>query len=92
MANVNNNIVSSSFIKLPEIKYYDLYTGTDVKQNTILGDATFETLRWYNDADKFSETWLLRHGTGASSGIFYILGYPGAADNDAGFRVTLIQE
>ena len=63
-------------------KYYDKYNGISAINNKILGDATWETSRWYNDGAYFfsddslwnpNRAWFVRGGQAedlSDSGIF----------------------
>ena len=88
-------------IPFPESKYYDKYTkGTDnstiTKEKAILGDATWETMKWYQDFGGYfnnSETPFSRRGgdynLSHKPGIFYT-GSNYGFRSDYTFRLSLI--
>ena len=76
MANWNNNSASSGFNNLPEGKYYDKYIienpgdNSIIKEKSILGDATWETVNWYSDSGTFyneDNPWIDRGGSSSNS-------------------------
>ena len=85
-------------ISFPESKYYDKYTkgissADTTKEKAILGDATWETMYWYNDGNYFSTDCspFSARGTGNNKqpGVFSIMstsnGYTGSS-----FRISLM--
>ncbi|MBQ7140347.1 MAG: hypothetical protein IJO32_02455 [Bacilli bacterium] len=100
MGNWDEQISKSKFSKLPVSKYYDLYQGTSssniTKEKAILGDATFETMKWYSDNASFvyaSTPWASRGGNfniSSNAGVFYSYNHDGYAYIDYSFRSTLI--
>lgn len=100
MGNWANNTASSSFTTLPTSKYCDLYHGISLnsitKEKSILGDATYETMKWYSDYPGFvydSSPWAVRGGffnNTSDAGVFYSSIGNGAALNRFSFRSTLI--
>ena len=97
-----NGTTKTNGKSFPESKYYDKYTNgtsdnTITKEKSILGDATWETMNWYQSYYYFIYTnypWFHRGGyydNSANAGIFYFSnGYYGQAYDTASFRVTLI--
>lgn len=79
---------------ISEKKYYQLYQKTSSNGND-LGDAIYETPRWYSDNYKFvnSSNIVFRRGGGyqvpGSAGAFYCSRATGAAYEYNGFRVCL---
>ncbi len=53
MANYNDTIASSGFVSMPNAKYYDKYTNTDINfacnDSSCLSHSLLETNNWYND-------------------------------------------
>ncbi len=102
MGNYASTTSSSGFTTFPSSKYYDLYNGTILsnitKEKAILGDATWETMKWYSDNDVFvtaSTPWFMRGGSYSSNarvGVFYSDSHAGSANNVAAnsFRPLLI--
>ena len=100
MGNWNNTVLYSSFTngKFPNKKYYDLYKGNDSNditiEKSILGDATWETMKWYSDHSAIVKTgapWFTRGGYSEdnnTAGIFHFASYYGGS-NDA-WRPVLI--
>ena len=102
MGNYNDMIGSSGFESMPESKYYDKYTSSDVltacNGNECLSHGLSETRIWYNDfllkVDD-SYYWMLRSGRYNNNydvGIFYsshsVIQAAGASDGS--FRLVLI--
>jgi len=77
----------SSPVAFPVSKYFDYYTGTnEVKDDIILGDATWEIRRWYNETFSMiyaSNPWFYRES------VFSTREDDGSADNYT-WRATLI--
>ena len=101
MANYNNKLGNSGFTKMPNSKYYDLFTDSNFDTacgSTICyGQALIETKKWYNDMTEFlsdNQQWLGRGGRSINridAGIFstgYTNGRSGI--NYYGFRTTLV--
>lgn len=92
MGNWANIIGDSKFKVLPESKFYDLYNGTSnnniTKEKSILGDALYETLRWYSDGNFIRSNsnrnqWFARGGPyslSSNSGIFFSSGSLGSTN------------
>ncbi|MBE6153185.1 MAG: hypothetical protein E7166_03045 [Firmicutes bacterium] len=88
-------------IAMPEIKYYDRYSGINTdgiitKDLAILGDGTWETLRWYSDyyytVDP-SYPWMGKGGKYSyeeSGGVFASNGQRGASYSSSSWRAILI--
>ena len=80
MANYNDVIADSGLITMPEIKYYDKYTTSDVNtacnNKECLSHSLLETVNWYDDVCQMlaaSYPWLVRGGYynhQATAGIF----------------------
>ena len=91
---------TTSGISFPESKYYDLYKGSSVSTITmlksIMGDATWETVRWYSDSAAFVYTsypWAYRGGVysnTSNAGVLSSSQNPGNVGNNLSFRTTLI--
>ena len=81
-------------------KYYEKYTGTSngtpTSTNSIKGDATYETMRWYSDNASFpfgSVPWFDRGGNYSNAsyaGAFHSNPNNGTSNSIFGFRVALI--
>ena len=81
-------------------KYYEKYTGTSLEdstaENSIKGDATYETKNWYSDLAYFPAAlnpWSLRSGLyfiSSDAGAFYSSNHNGTSSGNNGFRVVLI--
>ncbi len=104
MGNWGNNINKSEFSIFPsESKYYDLYQGTSIStitlEKTILGDATWETMKWYHD-DIYSYSssnysWISRGGYYSNeeeSGIWQFDNYTGDSLSRCTFRTVLVSQ
>ena len=100
MANVNFIFQSSGFGKLPDKKYYDLYSYDNniyqvICDNNCLGQAFFETRNWYSDLNNTPTSdnpWVMRGASGSYgslAGIFHVNTTSGTGSNTYGFRVTL---
>ena len=93
MGNYNKTVANSGFSKMPDAKYYDLYTSTNI---TGLGHALEETQNWYSDYSSnltTSEPWIGRGGSSAhpdNAGIFFYTLHEGS-NNDINhtFRAVL---
>ena len=95
MGNYNKNVANSGFSKMPNDKYYDLYTSTNI---TGLGHALEETQNWYSDYSSnltTSEPWIGRGGSVThyeNAGIFFYTLHEGSenlGDPKHTFRVVL---
>ena len=101
MANYNDVISESGFITMPDSKYYDKYTTSDVNTacngSTCLSQGLSEVNGWYNDyTNMISDThsWMVNGGgyyTSTNAGIFGyaysgVLGNAGAGFS---FRLTI---
>ena len=94
-ANINK---SDGFTIFPESKYYDLYQGTSQGlmpiEKSILGDATYETRKWYSDNTYVvddSSPWGCRGGDiyySVAHGVFDWLS--GTNDHSFSFHTVLI--
>ena len=79
MGNYNDIIGYSGFTTMPDSKYYDKYTTTNIwtacNSGECLSHALSETRGWYNDIRVMineTEAWMMRGGSnGAGRGIFY---------------------
>ena len=67
MANYNDKVTGSGFVTMPESKYYDKYTSSDIltacNGNECLSHALSETDTWYNDKSRFifeDYSWMVR--------------------------------
>jgi len=84
---------TSGSISFPKAKYYDLYQRTSyndvTKTKSILGDATWEVMKWYSDNIDFvnnSYPWFIR----GNGGIFSFNNTHGGGVIAYSFRTTLI--
>ena len=100
MGNYNNQVGSSGFISMPELKYYDKYTAEDVSLacngSVCLSHTLSEIAGWYNDLTRSfnaSGPWSTRGGycnSGQPSnmaGIFYF-NNAGGRNYNATFRLV----
>ena len=93
MGHVGSNL-SPFKVNPSEQKYYDLYTNSPInKTSAILGDAAWETKKWYSD-NYSSSQWANRGGYAGSisnsSGIFYNGVCGGHSDANCSSRTVLI--
>ena len=98
--NLNNNVRMSGFTVMPEKKYYDPYnfdnSVTNLKDKSIMGDALWETRKWYSDeTDVLNDNhpWTMRNSYythGERNGIFAIYAWDGGAGPQNSFHVILI--
>ncbi len=102
MANYNDTIASSGFVTMPNAKYYNKYTVSDVNTacngSECLSHSLSETIGWYNDYRAMvSEEypWLSRGGVYLSpdngAGIFYFYADVyriGIVENEGSFRLV----
>ncbi len=94
MGNYNKQAGSSGLtVSGVPVEHIDIYSGTSVAASH-LGDATGETVRWYNDFAYFvtsSYTWFLRgsyYDNGDNAGVFYFGSFDGQRHERNGFRVV----
>ena len=88
----------AGFKILPEPKYYDLYNGTSstntTKEKAILGDATYETMRWYSNYSIFvfsHSPWFIRGSYfDIGDGLFFMNIFVGSGAIPNSFRTILI--
>jgi len=102
MGNSNGSISGSGFTTLPIAKYYDSYVKTNeeyvIKEQAILGDATWETIYWYADGADTNlvsdeNSWIYRGGIATSnedSGVYYFYRTPTMAAPGYTFRTVLM--
>ena len=99
MGNYNNTLEESGFNKMPESKYYDLYTTEDAStacnSGICYGQALSETAGWYTDIAHFlnSSPWMLRSGLYSDyigTGVFAFSGsIDGSASSNNSSRFTV---
>ena len=102
MANYNDFLSVSGFTEMPELKYYDRYTGTGVydacKGDECLSHGLSETKGWYSDYGNFLynlNPWMIRGGSYAATDKFagiFAFDIPwncGSVSSDTSFRITL---
>ena len=96
MGNYNDTIGSSGFESMPESKYYDKYTSSDLLTacdgNECLSQGLSETAGWYNDYQTMTRSWLMRsafYGDGRISGIFVFGQLNGNYLNSVSFRLVI---
>jgi len=104
MGNYNGTIKNAGFSAMPEAKYYDKYTTTDMltacNGGVCYGHALSETNWWYGDFSGFLDAtypWMRRgggHNDKSTAGLFYHASY----DEDGGkwkfynsFRITITE-
>lgn len=101
MGNYNNTIGDSGFTTLPDRKYYDKYTTTNLRTacngGICYGHGLSEVSNWYGDYFNLvnaSDPWFLRggdYGNGFSAGSFFFDNYgSGNADNGWSARSVLV--
>ena len=102
LLNYSNTQEKTDGISFPEAKYYDKYTKGDesndipTKEKSILGDATWETMGWYQDYAYFPFAYYpfsIRGGNDSSTtdaGAFYSNNDFGDASTFSSFRFALI--
>ena len=92
MGNYDNKIGNSGFSNLPEVKYYNTYTGTSYQ-----GHALSETSGWYGDHAYFVDSnasWFVRgglNGSNTSGGMFRFNYGNGSNDGAHGFRLAVVK-
>ncbi len=99
MGNYDNTIGSSGFSKMPESKYYDVYTtynaDTACNVGICYGHALSETSDWYADFENFLGSdipWMIRGGSyydDMNAGVFYFNYYNGDTYNSYSSRFTV---
>ena len=103
MGNYNDTIGGSDFESMPESKYYNKYTSSDIytacNGSECLSHGLSETAGWYDDQkimDAGNAAWIYRSGVsndGKSSGIFHYRNTSGSIYNgynfDGSFRLVL---
>ena len=100
MGNYNDTIGSSGFSAMPDSKYYDKYTTTDMltacSGGICYGQSLSETNNWYSDTNVFvssSSSWLLRGGRyiiDVGAGAFGYGDTSGGAVSSYGFRMVMV--
>jgi len=99
MGNYYNTTNTTYFAKLPESKYYDVYTiasNSSCTLTTCGGHALFETASWYSDYAGFVDSfypWFRRGGdyfNGTYAGAFYSYYNNGYSLFNYGFRSVLL--
>ena len=100
MGNYNDTIGSSGFSAMPDSKYYDKYTTTDMLTacdgGICYGQSLSETNNWYSDTNVFvssSSSWLLRGGRyiiDVGAGAFGYGDTSGGAVSFYGFRMVMV--
>ena len=100
MGNYNDTIGSSGFSAMPDSKYYDKYTTTDMltacSGGICYGQGLSETNNWYSDTNVFvssSSSWLLRGGRyiiDVGAGAFGYGDTSGGAVSYYGFRMVMV--
>ena len=100
MGNYNDTIGSSGFSAMPDSKYYDKYTTTDMltacSGGICYGQSLSETNNWYSDTNVFvssSSSWLLRGGRyiiDVGAGAFGYGDTSGGAVSYYGFRMVMV--
>ena len=99
MGNYNDTIGSSGFSAMPDSKYYDKYTTTDMltacSGGICYGHGLSETYNWYGDYDTFISSdnpWLVRGGRyddEKNADILAFLNNNGGAGSAGGFRSVI---
>ena len=101
MANYNDTIASSGFTSMPESKYYNKYTTSDVNTacngSACLSQGLSEITGWYNDYRTMirdANPWMVRGGSNSdntSAGVFHFgtTNYMGGAYNGHSFRLVM---
>ena len=100
MGNYNDTIGSSGFSAMPDSKYYDKYTTTDMltacSGGICYGQSLSETNNWYSDTNVFvssNSSWLLRGGRyiiDVGAGAFGYGDTSGGAVSYYGFRMVMV--
>ena len=100
MGNYNDTIGSSGFSAMPDSKYYDKYTTTDMltacSGGICYGQSLSETNNWYSDTNVFvssNSSWLLRGGRyiiDVGAGAFGYGDTSGGAVSHYGFRSVMV--
>ncbi|CDE95712.1 unknown [Clostridium sp. CAG:914] len=100
MGNYNNTIGSSGFTTLPDRKYYDKYTTTNLRTacngGICYGHGLSEVSNWYGDCFNLvngSDPWFLRGGGylgDSSTGTFYFDNSRGRAYDSWSARSVLV--
>ena len=100
MGNYNNTIGSSGFTTLPDSKYYDDYTSTNLltacNGGICYGHGLSEVRNWYGDYAYFVGAgfpWFLRGGScsdDSSAGTFSFSNYGGSASSNRAARSVLV--
>ena len=100
MGNYNNTIGSSEFSKMPESKYYDLYTTEDESTacngEICYGHALSETPKWYADRADFVVNitpWMGRGGSYYNytyAGVFHFDNEDGHASSNRSARFIIV--
>ena len=100
MGNYNNIIGNSGFTTLPDRKYYDKYTTTNLRTacngGICYGHGLSEVSNWYGDYFNLvngSAPWFLRgggYGDGSVAGSFYFLNSDGNAIGNWAARSVLV--
>ena len=99
MGNYNNTIGDSGFTTLPDRKYYDKYTTTNLRTacngGICYGHGLSEVSNWYGDYFNLvnaSDPWFLRggdYGNGSSAGSFFFDNY-GSGNADKGWSARSV--
>ena len=99
MANYNDTVGSSGFSSMPDIKYYDRYTTSDINiacnGGECISQGLSEIAGWYNDKQNMiDETsyWMLRggsYGDSTNAGIFSYSRDIGATSSSGAFRLVI---
>lgn len=96
MGNYNQILSESGAAGMPEVRYYNLYTGiTGIRGDATNTDGAFG---FYGDGGVFvndTSPWFVRgsfynSGQDASSGVFSYAGHTGRADENVGTRMSLV--
>ena len=100
MGDYNDTIGSSGFSAMPDSKYYDKYTTTDMltacSGGICYGQSLSETNNWYSDTNVFvssNSSWLLRGGRyiiDVGAGAFGYGDTSGGAVSHYGFRSVMV--
>ncbi len=99
MGNYNDEVGSSGFEIMPELKYYDKYTSDIISDecngNICLSHGLSEVDAWYNDSMTLgnkTSPWLYNGGSyfvSANAGIYYHFKFYGNAHYTTSFRLVL---
>ena len=100
MANYNDMVGNSGFTSMPESKYYDKYTTSDVNTacngSACISHSLLETDGWYGDYYTMvnnTSPWMLRGGHfegNAHAGVFRFYGTGIVGDTGAAFSLHLV--